>query len=99
MTKLSISEKLEPMLKTWGRIRKQAQFSGNERLIALVEKFNEDITFADIKENHFTKNPEASYCPTCHFEYLSKDQKEAIKNLGECLNCDHTRSEFAVMTG
>jgi hypothetical protein len=33
-------------------------------------------------------------CPTCYQNKTNSLDKEAIKCLGECLSCDHQRSDF-----
>lgn len=52
----SMNRKNEPMMQTWGRIRTKAKLLNDERLLELVEKFNDDLQKAKIEEEHFITN-------------------------------------------
>ena len=50
--KLTKSEMKETMFVTFGRIVTSARMTGDERLIALVEKFNKDMSKAKIEPDY-----------------------------------------------
>lgn len=33
-------------------------------------------------------------CPQCHKYYTDRDNQESIEQAGECLHCDHLRSDI-----
>lgn len=53
MTQLTPSEKVEPIMLTWGRIVERTVYSNDKRLKALVNKMNEDFKTAKVEENFF----------------------------------------------
>jgi len=53
---LNKNELKEPMMETWGRIIASVRnYNPDQRLKALVEKFNKDMTSAKIEEGYFKK--------------------------------------------
>ncbi len=36
------------------------------------------------------------FCPTCKRGYLLAEEKEMIKQVGECASCDHLRTDLSI---
>ena len=53
-------------------------------------------TKKELREIHLIKvfnRAGVVFCPTCKRGYLLEEEKEHIKNVGECFACDHITGE------
>lgn len=46
------------------------------------------------KQSDFPDNPSAEFCPTCKKWFIEPEEKEFIRKIMECTQCDHVRGEI-----